>query len=258
MNFFKELNEFKKIFLPWLYFFLGATLFFFLFGGQKVEFRGISLFLPVPTLSSFSAQFFYKIQEQLLPKGITIIATNPLTPFLAQMTIALFLGFVFTLPLLLYRIVKYLSLALYEHERRTIAKILIPSIILFGLGCVFAYFFLIPLTFKMLYPFAKAMGVTQFFAINEFIVLTLVFMIAVGVIFLFPVFMVLLSYFGIIKVDFWKKNWRSALVAILIFSAVITPDNSGITMVLLFLPLTGLYFLGYIISIIIQKKGGKK
>jgi len=244
MNFFKELNELKKIVLPWLYFFLGATLLFF---------------VPIlPASSSFSAQFFYKIQEQLLPKGIPLIATNPLTPFLAQMTVALFLGFALTLPFLLYKIIKYLSPALYEHERKTMAKILIPSLILFGIGCVFAYFLLIPLTFKMLYPFAKVMGVIQFFAINEFITLTLAFMVAVGVLFLFPVFMVLLSSFGIIKTDFWKKNWRYALVAILIFSAVITPDNSGITMFLLFLPLTSLYFLGYIISIIIQKKGGKR
>lgn len=239
MNFFKELNELKKTVLPWLYCFLSATFLFFI--------------LPKP-LNSFSAQFFYKIQQDLLPKGMQLIATNPLTPFLAQTTVALFLGFVLTLPFLLYKIIKYLSPALYEHERKTITKILIPSIILFLIGCVFAYFFLIPLTFIMLYPFAKVMGVIQFFAINEFITLTLAFMIAVGVIFLFPVFMVLLSFFGIIKVDFWKKNWRYALLGILIFSAVITPDNSGITMFLLFLPLTGLYFLGYLGAILVSKK----
>ena len=244
MNFFKEVNELKKIALPWLYFFLGSTLLFF---------------IPVlPNSNSFSAQFFYKIQEQLLPQGMQLIATNPLIPFLAQMTVALFMGFVFTLPFLLYKIIKYLKPALYENERKTITKILIPSIILFLIGCVFAYFFLIPLTFKMLYPFAKVMGVVQFFAINEFITLTLAFMLVVGVLFLFPVFMVLLSFFNIVKASFWKKNWRYALVSILIFSAVITPDNSGITMFLLFIPLTALYFLGYIISIIIQKKGGKK
>jgi len=241
MNLFKEVNELKKTFLPWLYVFLAFTIFFFI--------------LPSP-LNSFSAQFFYKIQEYLLPKGMQLIATNPLTPFLAQMTVALFLGFILTLPFLLYKIIKYLLPALYEHERKTIAKILIPSLILFISGCLFAYLSLIPLTFKLLYPFAKVMGVTQFFAINEFITLTLAFMVAVGVIFLFPVFMVLLSYFGIIKVDFWKKNWRYAILIILIFTAVITPDNSGITMFLLFFPLTGLYFLGYIVSIIIQKRKG--
>jgi sec-independent protein translocase protein TatC len=73
-------------------------------------------------------------------------------------------------------------------------------------------------------------------------------MMAVGIMFLLPVFMVFLSFLGIVKPCFWKNNWRYALLIFLIFSAIITPDGTGITMIMLSAPLAGLYFLGTIVT----------
>jgi sec-independent protein translocase protein TatC len=60
-----------------------------------------------------------------------------------------------------------------------------------------------------------------------------------------------LSSLGLVDSDFWKKNWKYAFFIILVFSAIITPDGTGITMTMLTLPLIGLYSLGAMIS----KKG---
>ncbi len=248
MNFFQELKEFTKNITAWIYTMLGFSFFFFLFGPKEVALFGNKLFLPLPTDYSFSVLFFNKIEQDLLPSGVKLIVTNPLDAFLSQVMISILLAFIITLPFFLYRILKYFLPALFEKERRVLILTLLPSVSLFFLGCLFAYFFLIPLTFKTLYPFATIIGAIPFFSIQEFTSLIFGLTIASGVMFLLPVFMVFLCFLGAIKADFWKNNWRYAVLVFLIFSAIITPDGTGITMTMLFFPLAGLYFAGYLLA----------
>lgn len=248
MAFLNEFKEFIKSILSWLYFLLGFSFFFSLFGLKEVEMLGKNLFLPLPTLYSFSGQVFKKVQQDLLPAGVQLIVTNPLSAFLAQVLVSLLLAFVLTFPFLLYKMIKYFSPALFEKEKKVAMKVLLPSAFLFLSGCLFAYFLLIPSTFKVLYSFAAIIGAVPFFSVNEFIALVFGMMIAAGIIFLLPIFMALLSSLGLVESGFWKNNWRYALLIFLIFSAIITPDGTGITMLMLSVPLVGLYFLGTFIA----------
>lgn len=177
-----------------------------------------------------------------------MIAINPLSAFLAQIIIALFLALIAGFPFFLYNFIKYLSPVFTQQEKNKIIKALIPSFFLFIIGCLFSYFFIIPTTLKVLYGFPIIMGVTPFFVINEFIFFILGLMLVNGIMFLLPVFMVLLSWPGIVKKDFWKSNWRYAIFVFLIFSAIVTPDGSGITMLIFSIPLSCLYFLGYCLT----------
>ena len=72
------------------------------------------------------------------------------------------------------------------------------------------------------------------------------FSLAFGLAFELPVVMYGLSYLGIVTADFWKKNWRIAAIAIFVFGAVITPDGSGVTMMLVAVPMLFLYVGGYV------------
>ena len=252
MNFFNELlnelKEFIKSILSWIYLLFAFAFFFFLFGLKEVELFGRNLFLPLPTLHSFSAQFFGKIQTDLLPAGVQLIVTNPLSAFSAQIITSLLLGFVLTFPFFLYKTMRYLYPALLGKEKKIILRILTPSVILFFAGSLFAYFFLIPSTFRILYSYTAVIGAIPFFSVQEFITLVFGMVIVGGIISLLPVFMVLLSFSGVIEPDFWKNNWRYAFLIFLIFSAIITPDGTGITMAMLTAPLAGFYFLGIIIT----------
>jgi len=232
MYFFEELNELKRIIIPCLIVFVCLAAFFFVF----------------PFSVPFSAKLLTIMKQDLLSPTVKLITTNPLNAFLAQMMVSLFLALLAGLPFYLYKIIKYLAPALYEKERKAVFKALIPSTFLFLAGCVFAYFLLIPYSFDILYSFAAKVGAETFFAISDFVSSVLAFMIVSGTIFLLPVFMVLLSRLGLVEHVFWRKKWRIAILITLIFSAIITPDGTGITMMLLSLPVAGLYFLGCILS----------
>jgi sec-independent protein translocase protein TatC len=229
-------QEFRKLvkgILLWIVFLIGFSFFFF---------------LPIFAGQSLSILAFKMIKYDLLPSGVELIVTNPLSAFLAQLTISLTFAFLVTVPVLIYLIISYISPALYREERRAVMKVIFPSSILFFSGCLFAYFVLIPSTFRLLYPFALSLGASSFFLVDEFIHLIFGFTIITGVLFLLPVFMVLLSFFRLVPPNFWLQNWRYALAFFLIFSAIITPDGTGVTMLLLLIPLVILYILGSMVA----------
>ncbi len=260
MNFLAEFKIFVSNILYWIYFFVGFSLFFFIFGSKDVMIFGRSLYLPLPSENSFSllfgrslylpllsensfsVQVFNRIRENLLPPNVQLIVTSPTSAFSSQISLSLLLGFLLTTPLLIYKIITYLNPALLPREKKVVLWSLPLFILLFFSGCAFSYFLLIPETFKILYPFATSMGVVPFFAMDKFIQYVFGLMIGVGLMFLLPLFVILLSFLGIIKADFWIKKWRFAVMFFLILSAIITPDV--IAMIALFIPLIGIYFAG--------------
>lgn len=248
MQFINEIKDLKKYLLSWFLSFLILTFALFAIGFGKAEILGYELYLPIFSSNSLAVMFFEMVKNDLIPEGVSLIATSPSSSFITQTIISVLGSFMLTFPYLVYRIFQFLSPALYKKEKNKIFKILLPSIILFLGGAAFSYLVLIPPTFKVLFGFNLILGVTPFFAVSGFISWTLSLMFTTGIMFLLPVFMYILSWIGIVSSDLWIKNWKTALVSFLIISAVITPDGSGVTMVLLSLPMMSLYGVGVWVS----------
>lgn len=248
MTLLAELKVFIRSILYWICTFGGSSLFFFAFGLKRIALYGVSFLVLVPTEDSISVQVFNRMRDDLLPSGVQLITTNPISAFVSQVSLSLVLGFLLSSPLLFYQVVSYLRPALLPEEKKAVAWSLIPFVFLFLCGGVFSYYFLIPATFRVLYPFATIMGIIPYFSIDEFIQYVFGLIVAVGLMFLMPLFMLLLSFMGIIEADFWRRKWRTAFVFFLVLSAIITPDGTGITMAMLFIPLIALYFTGYYLA----------
>lgn len=248
MTLFEEIKIFLKNILYWIYSFVGFSFFFFAFGFKEVVVFRKSYVLPVLTQNSFSVQVFNMIKRDLVPPGVQLVVTNPMSAFVSQILLSILLGFIATLPFFIYKIILYIQPALLPHEKRAVLLSLLPFVFLFVSGALFSYFFLVPATFRVLYPYATAIGAVPLFSIDEFIYYVCGLVIAVGVMFLLPLFMILLSLMGIVEPQFWRRKWRYALLFFMILSAIITPDGTGITMIMLFLPLITLYFAGYIFA----------
>jgi sec-independent protein translocase protein TatC len=244
----EEIKKFRDLVITWLVLFLFGGVFFFFFGMSTVSIFGKTIQLPLLTENSFSIEFFKMMKTDILPSSVTLVATGPLSALNTQTAIAFLLSFFVTFPYLIYRLVKYISPALYGNERRALLSVLLPACLLFFGGAVFSYVYVIPPTFKALYVYTTATGVTPYFSMEAFVSSVFTFMLVAGISFLLPIFMILLSFLGIVSSSFWWKYWRYAQLSFLIFSAIITPDGSGVSMMLLSLPLTLLYVAGAAIS----------
>ena len=249
MYFFAECRNLMRGLLSGIVVLLVLASFFFAFGPQEISFFGWALDAPsLGAERSFASLMFERMWNDLVPAGMTMVVMNPLDAFMAQVKISLFFGFLAALPVLIYGVLSYLFPALYIHERRAAIRVLLPAVLLFAGGCLFAYTIVIPATFTFLYPYAETIGALPFFAVGDFIALSLGLMFVVGCMFLLPVCMFLLNRLGLASAEFWRHNWGHALVTFLVLSAIITPDGSGISMILLALPLAVLYGAGVVIS----------
>ena len=208
----------------------------------------VSLALLVIGTPTLATQIFLSAKSYLLPSGVLLVALGPVSVFIAPMMMAFLISLLITFPYILYSFERYLRPALYPNERKAIYKFVIPSLILFYLGCAFGYFLIVPTTFSILYSFAAPIDVTPYFSLDSFISSVFLLTVSVGVIFILPVIMILLTRLSIIPHEWWLQHWRGAILASVIFSAVITPDGSGVTMVFLFIPLMLLYGIGAALS----------
>jgi len=227
----RELGFIRKIFIPWVYIFIVLSIAFFTF----------------PINSPISINLLAIAEQELLPEDVNFIVTTPTTAFVAASWLSILLSFIVTFPILLFKFATYLSPALKANERKSLLIIILPSFLLFLGGAIFTYKIIIPPTFDFLYGYADTVGALTFFAVDDFISLIFGLIMVGGFVFLLPIFMILLSKLGLIEASFWAKNMKIAMLTILIFTAVITPDGSGITMLLLSTPIAVLYFAGYAI-----------
>lgn len=225
------------------------TLFVFLFDIRKGDLFGVTVFYPYPDMyQTISTRFFLQMKHDLLPAQVKLVALTPWAAMYIQFQISIMMGVILGMPMIVYQLGKFLGPALKRREKRLIFRLVVPATALFLLGSLFAYYIIIPFSIRFLYDFAFAMGVEQYFSVEEFFSFVILFTVAFGVVFQLPVIMVGLSSLGIVSPDFWKEHWRWAVLLSLMFSAVITPDGTGVTMLMVAVPMLILYFVGYIVS----------
>ena len=112
----------------------------------------------------------------------------------------------------------------------------------------------IPYILDFLYKYGESAGLVTFLNIMDFVTFVLQFLLAFGLSFQLPMIMYATTASGMTDAKFWRKNIRYAIVIIVIFGAIITPDGSGITMWFIAGPMIALYLGG---MAIIERKERK-
>jgi sec-independent protein translocase protein TatC len=169
------------------------------------------------------------------------------------------------MPVFGWQAAKFLMPALYPHEKSFIAKLVLPATLLFVVGAVFSYFVFTPIAMDFFFSFSDQLGVgipdptdpTQLqptIAVGSFLSWVTLMVLAFGVIFELPVFMAGISYLGLVSAQGWYNGWRYALIAFLIIGGIITPDASGLTQLLVAVPMFGLYMGGVAVALLVERK----
>ncbi|MFQ5870870.1 MAG: twin-arginine translocase subunit TatC [Candidatus Geothermarchaeales archaeon] len=232
----------------------GVTVFTFTFGVRCSNFSSYSVCYPFPDIfENIVTLFFLRLQQDLVPSYVRIIQTEPSEAIVTLVYVSLFLGIILAMPVILYELARFLAPGLKPGEKKLIVRITVPATLLFALGSVFAYYLVIPYAIDFLFSYGLALGAETFLTLESFIGFVLLFVLAFGLSFQLPLIMVGLDALGVVDRSFWKENFSYAVIAILVFGAIITPDGSGITMFMVAAPLVLLYLLGYVV--IRRRKG---
>ena len=177
-----------------------------------------------------------------LPQGAHLIATEVASPFVTPLKLAFYTALFVSMPMILYQLWAFVSPGLYKHEKRLARPLLGAALVLFYLGCAFAYFLVLPAAFRFLTAVTPA-GVEMMTDITHYLDFVMLMFFAFGLCFEVPVAVVILAAVGVVDVKKLRSARRYAIVGAFAIAAFITPPDLT-SMVMLGVPMCLLYELG--------------
>jgi sec-independent protein translocase protein TatC len=172
--------------------------------------------------------------------------TTPGQAFDVRLQIAFTIGIVLSSVVWLYQIWAFIVPGLKRREKRYIVGFLGTAIPLFLAGCAVGWL-IFPHMVELLGSFAPSKDVLLYSA-KDYIDFVLKLVIAIGVGFVLPVFLVLLNFIGVISAKAIIRGWRIAVILITLFTATVTPSADIISMFILAAPMIALYFAAWFVA----------
>ena len=177
---------------------------------------------------------------------------NAFDPFTVKFKIAFWLSVVATSPIILWQFLAFFLPALKPSERKWFIPTFAAGVALFILGTVFCYLIILHPAFAWLTDQTSGLG-TVLPNAASYIDVIIKFEIGFGIAFELPIVI-----FNIVPYKKLRSSWRYIYIALMVFSAMVTPDANPVTMILMFAALVALYELSLLISRVVLAKRIKK
>ena len=184
--------------------------------------------------------------------GVKFLQFAPGEYFFASVKIAVFCGILVSSPLILYQLLLYLIPGLTKNERDIILPVSFGSGILFIVGLIFSYFFLVPAALRFFISYGSEV-VEPFWSFDQYFDFIAVLLFATGLAFQVPAVQVVLGLLGIVTGEKMLSAWKYVIVICTIVAAVITPSTDPVTQILLSSALLSLYLGGSGFVILLKK-----
>lgn len=172
---------------------------------------------------------------------VILIANGWFDSLVGALYLAALIAIVVMGPVTVYLVYRYVEPGLYEHEKRAVKKYLAVIFLLFTAGIVYAYYVIMPIMFAVAVWLTVIGGAKPIFSIQDFYDTILVGCVSTGVMFMLPLFILLIAKLGFINSETLKRNWRMVTFATFAITAIITPDPTPVSMLALSVPFVALY-----------------
>jgi sec-independent protein translocase protein TatC len=189
---------------------------------------------------------FERLQQPILDvaerrdAAISINFAGVATALDLRLQVAIFLGILVSSPWWLYQVWAFVAPGLKRREKIYTLAFLGAAIPLFATG-VAVGFLLLPKAVELLTTFVPDQA-TNLIDAELYLTFAMRMLVAFALGFVFPVVMVGVTWLGIVSPKAWLRGWRWAILVIFLFAAVATPTSDVLSMLVLALPMTALYF----------------
>ena len=181
----------------------------------------------------------------------TLIFTGPLDAFALRLKIAFFGGIVLALPVWLLQIWRFVTPALQKREKRYAIPFVATSIVLFVVGGIVAM-----LTLTKALEFLLGVGgpnLNPMLTGDKYVSLIALMIVAFGLAFEFPVLLMFLLLARVVSTRQLRRSRRIALIAIVVFAAVITPSQDPFSLFAMAIPMYAFYEASILLGRILKR-----
>ena len=174
--------------------------------------------------------------------------------FMVRVNVSLVAGVIIAFPLVLLFLLQFILPGLRDNEK----KMLWPGLTIgFGLflgGVVFSFLAVLPRALNFFAEWNFWHGFENIWMLGDYITFSTRFILLFGISFELPVVVMILVKMGILGFKTMNRTRPHAIIGITVFSAVITPTQDILTLLLLAGPLYVLYEICIWLSYLIEKK----
>lgn len=215
-------------------------------------------FIPSYVFSHLIFDFLMLPIRNNLPPDSYMIFTRPAEGFITYLKVSIFSAFVLSFPFILYQFWKFISPALYKHEKKIAIPFIIFGTIFFLTGAAFCYFLAAPKGLEFLLGEYSSEYVRAFPSITEALSFLMSLMIGFGIVFEFPLVIFVLSRLGLVTSGWLREKRKYAILLSAIAAAVITPTTDAISMMFMLVPLFIFYEIGIVVAVVFGKSRKKE
>jgi sec-independent protein translocase protein TatC len=168
--------------------------------------------------------------------------------FLVRIKVAILAGIVFSLPVHVFNVIKFVLPGLTAKEKKIILTSLIVSFCLIVFSFYYGYFNVIPISIGFLSSsgfIPEDVGLLLNYGKNIFVIFQ--FLMITVILFQLPIILEILMIMNVLSRKTLLKASRFIVVGIFVLSAILTPPDF-VSQISIALPLVGLFFLTILIA----------
>lgn len=219
----------------------------------SVVVTALVVYFATPTLIAFMID---PIRSSLNGTDLTILGV--LDGFTIRFKVAMFWGVIICTPIIIWEIMAFFLPALNERERKWVVPTVAAMVALFFLGMIFCYVVIQQAAFGWLIDqsleFARIVPNA-----DDYLNIMMLLEIGFGFAFQLPLIIFYLSILHIVPYSVFRSQWRYIYVGLMVVCAIVTPDASPITMILMYVVLLALYEVSLAVArYVITQRDGKE
>lgn len=202
---------------------------------------GATVLIALMVAFTFSADMVAWLNR---PFPNQLVFYGPTEALFASIKVSFLAAVLASLPVVFYQFWKFVEPALLPKEQRWGIPIFLLAGFLFALGLVFCNLVILPLVIDFFVSFGMDRDITPQLSVGTYIDFNVKFLLVFGCAFELPLVLTILARVGVVSAQMLAKYRKHAILSSLIVSAIVTPDATLFTMLLMAVPLMVLYEIG--------------
>jgi sec-independent protein translocase protein TatC len=188
---------------------------------------------------------------------------SPVDPIVVYLKQSMVVGLLLASPWVFYQAWSFIAPGLYAREKKIAIPFVLASTVCFTIGALFGWFVIFPPTFETLMEFSGTLPggnvtIEATIMMGEYVSFISQMLLVFGVTFEVPVVIVFLSLIGMVNTKQLLKFGRWWFVVASVLAAILTPTQDALSMLLLLVPLVGLYYGSLIVVYMIDQKRARE
>ncbi len=170
------------------------------------------------------------------------------------MSVSVYGGVLLALPMIAYFFVKFVAPGLTDREKNILTPTLLTALGLFFTGVLLSFFYMLPAAIKFFLALDRLLDVNTQWPLNYYYSLVMWATLGMGLVFEFPLILVILQILDIIEPATLRSCRRYAIVVIAVIGMLIAPSPDPFSMMTTMAPMLILYEGSIVVGSIMRRR----